>query len=69
MSDILQGGKLRERVKSGAVSAKDARQALLARQRAGEFVSESVLRWLANFRPKAEPKPQNKKRRKRKRQS
>jgi hypothetical protein len=30
MSNILQGGQLRERVKSGAVSAKDARQALLA---------------------------------------
>jgi len=63
MSNILDGGQLRERVKSGAVSAKDARQALLARRAEGEFVSESVLRWLANFRPKTAAKPQGKKKR------
>lgn len=65
MSNILDGGQLRERVKSGAVSAKDARQALLARRAEGEFVSESILRWLSGFRSKAVAKPQNKRKKRR----
>lgn len=66
MSNILQGGQLRERVKSGAVSAKDARQALLALRAEGEFVNDSVLKWLANFRPKAAAQPQKRRKKGRK---
>lgn len=73
MSDIiLKGGKLRERVKSGEVSSKEARKALLTLKRQGEVVSEPALRWLNNFRPRntqVEGAPSQKKlRRKQRRQ-
>ena len=42
----LNEGKLRERVKSGELSAKDVRQALLKLQSTGEVVSVAMLRWL-----------------------
>ncbi|MCI0559194.1 MAG: hypothetical protein MN733_11920 [Nitrososphaera sp.] len=68
---MLEKGKLRERVKSGEVSAQDARNALLARKRAGEVVSEDAIRWLGNYTPRRGTKPveeeQPKKQRRKKR--
>jgi hypothetical protein len=63
---MLEKGKLRERVKKGIVSANEARNALLELQKSGEYVNESILKWLANYNRKVMPTEPKKKRRRRK---
>lgn len=65
---MIEQGKLRERVKKGEVSAKEARKALLDMRAKGEHVGDEILAWLERREsgtkvepPKAKPKKNRKK--------
>jgi len=49
---LLKEGSLRERVKKGKVTPKDAIASLMEARRNGELVNETILRWLRGYMPR-----------------